>query len=918
MANLLKIARGDKNYVTGFFEGTGLTDGQLFWQATHKETDSLVPWDEGTLYIGRPDNKASAPIAIAGPRAVKSLVFRGPITGSTHLDNDIFKHASTGDFWVYTSNVADSADPDVLLKEYDFRKGDMLLIVDSTIDPKTGIATNLTILRINNSGGSASDTYFDPAGTDFDAKFVSDALKELEVEKLSYRGVLFSQTDAALVLPHIGTMYLIGADGITVPTWDSTKTSTVTLTGPGGRALKKGDFIYHLKDSLNGTALWYLIPSGYTDANDIDFHISAEVTSGMNPTFLEDHLTAILNVKDVQAALKLLFQSKAQIGSDGKVPLSQLPDTVLGALQYKGAWNPLLESTYDSAVLALHYNEHGYQTSWPTSPSDGDYWIVQTVNTYQNIQYSDKSSVLSNGQYSRTLELNNGDWIVWSNSPVDSDSSQGHWEKIDNSDRISVINFGINAVNTGSIDPHTVDEYTVGRVGSPKLRADHKIALYEHADGSIVVAGLRLVDQSREDNAGVGKSNFIPRYTQYQDSVNASNTLENSNIEDTRATGTVIHHNFQVGTALATKTEIVYGDVKILPDTILENGASTRTRNGLMLATPQDPMADNTLNWLTRLLSAANVSADISVTLPELDSVIIGKRPQVALIPRRLTKSIKDGYIMSTSIEEHTTTDAVGVDTDEVATIVEIHAPILNVENAGLRHLVFGNRAELGTGFEDDGSLVDEFLTHVYAHSNITSNITLILPERSGILLTNIDWQEFVNGTKDTLPLFGDVGTDGKRKIIDSQIRQVTGSLLATMKLAVGNEIDDTGTTDATFADEFVPVKTDPDVEIDQDVLIGKLDKITGALTKRGLQVTKFLGLGNDETSNTFLVPGRKMFPNSLQYRDPFTYKKLPEETVYAEMPSASGVLLTDNSVIDGGIYGFDVEELTASLSTGG
>ena len=926
MANLLKITRGDRNYVSGFFDGTGLADGQLFWQMTNKESDSNNPWDEGTLYIGRPDLKNSAPLAIGGPRATKSLIFRGYITGSTLKSDPIFAHASTGDFWMFSSNVRDSANPDPDFLTWDFRTDDIILVVDSKVNSKTGIATEITFARINNSGGSASNSYFDNTGTNFTATNTSDALKELESEKLSYRGAIYSQTDALLVSPEIGTLYLVGVDGLVVPTFDAARTSTQNLTGPSGRPLKKGDFIYHLKDSLNGTPIWYLIPSGYTDATDIDYHTSGVAADGMNETFNADHVSAIRSLTNVDQALAFLLQQKAQIDATGKIPLSQLPATVLGSLQYLGTWDPLLEITYPSAELSQHYNEAGYQAAWPIdgagTVSDGDYYIVQTTNSYPNIQYSDKSSVLNAGQYSRVVELNAGDWVVWTNSPVDGDGTAGRWEKIDNSDRISVINFGINAVNTGSVDPHPVTEYTVGRVGSPKIKADFKLGLYEHPDGSVVISGMRLLDQSRDDNAGVGKSNFLPRYELYNDPSGAKNTLENSNIEDSAASGTVVHHNLQVGTATASFTETVYGDVKILPDTYLVDGVPTRTRNGVVIATPRDPIVDNTLNWLTTVLSSAAAAADITVTLPELESVVIGKRPTVALLPRRLTKSIRDGYIMSTSIEEHTVTDSTDVDSNEAATIVEIHAPTMNVENVGLRHLVFGKRSNLGTGFNADGSMTDSFLAEIFAHSEMTSNVTLVLPYRPGVLLNSADWAEFIDGSENTLALFGPIGADNKRKVVNSQIKQVSDAILLAFKKGLGNEIDEVGSTDKSFVDEFLPVSADEtidsrskNVEIDQDVLIGNLNKTTDGLAKRGLHVTKFIGLGNGETNNTFFVPGRKLFPGSNQYKDPFTYKALPIETVYVEPPAVSGVMLTDNSVIDGGVYGYDVENPTTSLN---
>jgi len=105
----------------------------------------------------------------------------------------------------------------------------------------------------------------------------------------------------------------------------------------------------------------------------------------------------------------------ATLGGDGKVPTSQLPDTILGGLQYKG--------TLDASG-----------GSYPASPENGDYYVIDTAGTISGTVY----------------EI--GDWAVYNGS---------NWDKIDNTDQVASVNgkTGVVVLNTGDITTVTDKNY---------------------------------------------------------------------------------------------------------------------------------------------------------------------------------------------------------------------------------------------------------------------------------------------------------------------------------------------------------------------------------------------------------------------------------------------------------------------------
>jgi hypothetical protein len=369
MAATIRVARGNKS------SKGALLYGEIFWQKTGTD-------EEGTLFIGNPNGAGAPDLKIAGARAMKSLYYQGQHSGAAFPEN-----AKPGDYWVMTSDGTGSI--------VDYRKNDWVVCISEG-----------QFTRVNNSGGRSTEVTFNNAGTNFDATTVDAALRELEAEKLQYVRTFMASNEVPAD-PVIGGFYLIGNDGVSV----------------GGTPYTKGDFAYF--NSIE----WVRIPSGFTNASDINFDNSS-VTRPIGSPII---------TTTVQAALADIYANKADLDGSGKVPTSQLPDTVLGALYYKGTWDA------SSGV-------------YPTDVQKGDYYVASSAGVIDGVDYE------------------TGDWTVFDGT---------EWSKVDNSERLSGI-----VVNGNNL------------AGSPEIRGIDKVSVTASGN-VITVAGQNLVDKSGTTTAGV-------------------------------------------------------------------------------------------------------------------------------------------------------------------------------------------------------------------------------------------------------------------------------------------------------------------------------------------------------------------------------------------------------------------------------
>ncbi len=439
MAAQIRIARGNKANKSG-----GLLYGELFWEKTGSG-------ELGTLYIGKPDGASGSDLAIGGARAMESLFYKGSLAGGSSFPAE----AKTGDFWVMT------ADGTSALAEY--KSGDWLVCIGTA-----------QFTRINNSGGQADEISYVNTGTGLNATNVQDAVTDLAKLKMQYAGQINLATEAGiLATPVVGGLYLVTQDGVEIAGMTPATTAI------------KGDWVFY-----DGAA-WTHIPAGYTEADSTAFD-----NTGVT---LADGSTAVI-ATNVQDALEDIYAHKADLVA-GKIPVSQLPDSVVGGLQYQSTWDI-----------------SGGSPALPTDTAVGHYYIIVGA---------DNTPVVVGG-----ISLTTGDWIV---------RDASGWQAVQGGG-------AVDAISVGS----THLQGDVSFAGSDKISVS--------PSGNIItVAGQNLVDfDSTIPTAEIGN---VPRLVATTGRIGAGSIKDTGSVVDVAADFTVGSAQ-AIGTGTP-KTTKLYGDVTI-------------------------------------------------------------------------------------------------------------------------------------------------------------------------------------------------------------------------------------------------------------------------------------------------------------------------------------------------------------------
>lgn len=320
-------------------------------------------------------------------------------------------------------------------------------------------------IRVNNGGGTAYEVTFDNTYTNYHAENVQEALVEADRNKLAFGGLLFKKEAASGDKTTHGTA-TIDTQGIAEGTnyFEISKEKLFPSIRPGyyysvgelvsntnihivdgdeTLVLEEGDFLVVTSDvttnneSLKvGDVKLTKMAGGTHDAARINYQAGERHETYVNSSdkAWENADAAVKNVKE---ALDNLYQSKADLTAKGKIPLTQLPDTLLNSMEYQGTY---IVSGDTFTLPTAKDKAHTDETTEDVELVQGDYFIYSGKQV--NI-----SEVEGLSEFVESSEgfINSGDWLVYN-------GKGNKWSVVDNTSPIQSIKVIDNYNNEGGED----------------------------------------------------------------------------------------------------------------------------------------------------------------------------------------------------------------------------------------------------------------------------------------------------------------------------------------------------------------------------------------------------------------------------------------------------------------------------------
>ena len=333
-----------------------------------------------------------------------------PVEGAFYLiEEDIF--------------LTSPADPE----KPDYRKGDYAFW-----STKLG-NTNGEWYRINNGGGSAKETLFDREHTNYLAgtTTVQEALVDVDRHKLGFGGVL----NLADGLDYDNLSYSDIFGSVKVGHYYVLDKTITVVDGANTIKFEEGDYLAVTSDVLTNDAeltaadcKFVKIPGGTHNADKINYTAGGRDDSAGTLYTDEDTNENIVkdsSIKTVKEGLDQLFKSKADIDHTGKIPLGQLPDTIIGAMEYQGTYTLPEGTTEFTLPTEAQKTSNDDNTATLVEEKDlvkGDYWVYSGPRLVVDTTKVDSS----------TGVINSGDHLIY--------NGEGQkWGVIDNTSPITGI-----------------------------------------------------------------------------------------------------------------------------------------------------------------------------------------------------------------------------------------------------------------------------------------------------------------------------------------------------------------------------------------------------------------------------------------------------------------------------------------------
>lgn len=430
---IIQIPRGD---IGVRMASLPLLQGEYFFDTGSSSTS----FQDATLYIGTgtknpeewtPANTDGGYLKIGGAGGLSILghISEFPTehkTGGIYIVNEDIQVGQDVMFSVNSDGTTSTTNAEL-------KAGDLL------------VDTGSEWIRINNAGGTAIETYFygDKSNATGSSKTVQDAIIALDSQKLQYKGELGATKGVTYTKSTTDTTkgIFVSSDGkndITLAAnWDLVEGSFYLVDNEctiDSVKYEQGDFVSITttkkwsektsenaapseeisKHTLTSDIVLTRIPGGTHDPSKI-YITKDELPRSEHGDHVEKYgKETITNVKE---ALQSLFATKTDIDpSTGKILLSQIPDTVIGALDYQG--------TLSEARLPTADDKKGVENNSDSDVNDsalfkGDYWIYTGADyDITDVSGVNKSGITAEAKDSKYY-LKKGDWLVYNGSEFD-------------------------------------------------------------------------------------------------------------------------------------------------------------------------------------------------------------------------------------------------------------------------------------------------------------------------------------------------------------------------------------------------------------------------------------------------------------------------------------------------------------------
>lgn len=457
--NNIKIARGTRQK---WLDNAEVSYGELFYDKNTEGVYIAVPGADG--------------IELKRFGGFDTIVLKGTVTGTTF--EQVCAKAEPGDAYIVTGKIS-VAQPEIIFdneggvtrsatnkRTYDdfFKNGQVIIF---TSDDVANIPNSYKMDAANGEGAvgcitlagtaEATDLEYDGSLTEVanaevaggeEVRNVQDALDHLFNDKMEYIGsfttgnvisTTLTKDDAQPTTDKDTVWALIAKEqkllmGQSIVYSGDTK--KVTLADGSSVTIRTNTMI------VNNAGVIHTIPLGASDGKDISVVLTGERKSDeAAPSFESVNADGTkvtleeIDIATVQHAIDFLHQTKADLNTNGKIPLSQIPTTMIGALQYIGTVEiPAATTKLTTAQLATLLAGNKTGKSWETDENgeligdssvlkeayedldSGDYVIIKVANP--TIAGTDAGNTLTrqievtNENGDVLYKISNGDHVI--------------------------------------------------------------------------------------------------------------------------------------------------------------------------------------------------------------------------------------------------------------------------------------------------------------------------------------------------------------------------------------------------------------------------------------------------------------------------------------------------------------------------